>query len=75
MRRRHVYLALLAVLTVCTLLKSQKRFTYESVEKGSTAAFWQPDWFSIISGEINRRRIHLRVDGQEITEKRFPVRM
>jgi len=63
------------LLTCCGVLKSQERFVHESVEKSLEPGFWQPDWFSIISREVNKKMIHLKVDGQEVSKKGLPLKM
>lgn len=75
MRRKRLYIILLIGLLFCVWVKNRNQFASEKVEERSGAASLDKEWYPLISEEINRREIGLRVDGREIQTGRTPVVM
>lgn len=75
MRRKHIYFILLAFLAVSIVQKSRELFTYEKIVPSGGTGFWYDEWFSLISQEVNQKGIRLIIDGQEVTDRRQPVKM
>ena len=75
MRRKTIYLILLALLAVFTVQESQELFTYEKAEKTDETGYWYEEWFDLISREVNRKVIRMTIDGKEAGEENLPVRM
>lgn len=67
MRRKHIYIILLILLAVCAGIQGRSFFARTSVEKSGTPGHWQPEWYAIISEEVNRNVVALEMDGEEIS--------
>ncbi|MEG0987866.1 MAG: lectin like domain-containing protein [Clostridium sp.] len=75
MRRKYLYIFLLIGLVLLVGVKHRNLFTSETVEPGSEAGDYGGDWFSIISREVNTKKIRLLVDEKEIAMQQNPVVM
>lgn len=68
MRRRRLYIVLLAMLVLCIAAKSPSFFTHTRVKKGEEPGSWHREWFSIISKEVNEKSIKLKIDGRDVKD-------
>ena len=75
MRRRAVYFLMMTFLAVCALLKAAGPSGGKNVVESGMEALWQPEWFSIISRQVNERGVRFYVDGKEIAGGKYSVRM
>ena len=70
MRRRRLYIVLLVLLFVCIAAKNQSLFTREQVKKGKEPGTFNGGWYSLISKEVNDKRIKLKIDGRKVKAKK-----
>lgn len=75
MRRRRLYIVLLVLLFVCIAAKNQSLFTREQVKKGKEPGTFNGGWYSLISKEVNDKRIKLKIDGRKVKAKKASVIM
>lgn len=69
MRRKRLYIVLLALLIFCIAAKNQAFFTREQVKRGDEPGSWSSGWYSIISREVNDKTIKLKIDGRTVKRK------
>ena len=62
MRRKSIYFILFVLLAVFVIASGRERPAGESVIR-SGEGFWQAEWYSMISEEVNRKGIVLEMDG------------
>lgn len=75
MSRKRIYLFLLLILTVLFTVRNKRLFTYELVERGTVGGEFSSDWFSLISKEVNKKKVKLIVDGRAVDTGRQQVLM
>ncbi len=69
MRRKHIYIILLILLGVCAAVQRRSFFTRESVGQRGKPGYWHPEWYVLISEEVNQKGITLEIDGTVFEEK------
>lgn len=66
MSRKRIYLTLFLLLAIVFAVRSEELFTYEMVERGTAGGEFSSGWPSLISREINKKKVKLYVDGREV---------
>ena len=75
MNRKRIYIFLLLLLAVLFTVRNKKLFNYELVERGTEGGEFTSGWFSLISKEINKKKVKLIVDGRTVDTGRQQVLM
>ena len=75
MRRKHIYFVLFLLLALLAVVSERDRLEGQKVIK-SGEGFWQAEWYTMISEEVNRQGIVLEIDGRTGQEdSKFPPKM
>ncbi len=75
MRQRAVYFVITGLLAVCVCIRAADPSGSRTVGRDGNAAYWEPEWFSIISSQVNEKPIRFFVDGKEISGGKYSVRL
>ena len=62
MRRKHIYFILFILLAVCAGIRGRSFFAGTSVVKSEEPGRWQPEWYTMLSEEVNRGMVSLKID-------------